>query len=495
MGTTAGLRSANALCCVSLCRSPLCRVSLVLSSSVLGFQFPPAVAALLVAIMSQHACDPNDELCATPTLPSLLVALSCEQPLCSFQAARIIAKSVYSEYPLTDASCDWILASIVSQLLPATSPSETPPTSSASTTHSTLSRRGSGAVQILAQLMRLCIRSSSALQDQSSSTTQQRATALWYIGLVPPFLGTVCSACLPATVSRDGIVEGELLSWLLDFAHALLDQPQGGERHTAISAFVDNVGQHVEAMLALPEALVETAILLLTALSQMALLLPADAVRSSKHYRILQYALQRPQQSAHIDASDDGHASNEHRSLWPLLSCSLRLCASSLSAAQRESVLASLSIFVRTTGANDAESLVELLSEDDEQLVDTLMQLAHAVPALRGDGDAPVLSALDPFALFFAFLRALSFDSSVVLDYLISTETRCLEYLMVVLKMAETRAGFRRMKECCHAATGDAAAEPGIDSALACLIRLRLSIQRLVDKVRGTLAHGCRFVE
>lgn len=477
--------------------------------------------------MNLHLCDQATGQCAlrgqasaddaNPSLPALLVALCCEDPLCSFQAARAIAKMLYSQR-LSNSPSECSLPSIFAQLLPGSTTAETEASSSSAAAQPATPRRGCGAVQILAQLMRLCIRSSSALQDQSSSARQPGESALWFIESVPPFLTALCSACLPVTVSRDALVEGELLSWLLDFAHALLDQPQSRERDVALSAFVSSVGQHVDGILALPASLSETAVLLLVALSQMSLLLPVDASRNvGQDYRILSHTLSRLQQSPQVGADEDEEASNDQRSLWSLLSCSLRLCANSLTAAQREQVLASLSVLVSRPGTNGAQSLVELWSEDDEQLIDTLLQLAHAVPALWGESRAAaspsaatasssssaasspsrsaVFSALDPFSLFFSFLLVLSFDSSVVLDYLISTETRCLEYLMTILKMAESREGFETMMERCNAAAAnDSDDEPGIDSAMSCLIRLRLSMQRLVDKVSDTRAQCCSVV-
>ena len=80
-----------------------------------------------------------------------------------------------------------------------------------------------GVVQLLAQLLRACVRSSSALQPFDPSTAPSAsasavASASSYFNAVLPHLSLLCARCL---ASSSPLVHGELLSYLLDLSHAI----------------------------------------------------------------------------------------------------------------------------------------------------------------------------------------------------------------------------------------------------------------------------------
>jgi hypothetical protein len=101
-----------------------------------------------------------------------------------------------------------------------------------------------------------------------------------------------------------------------------------------------------------------------------------------------------------------------------------------------------------------ARLLVESLADDDQWLVEALLDLNHAAQVLgsqsagsetecrsmlhsaaRGVFLGGPGASLRPFTLFSEFCRAILFDERVILDLLLSSETKSLEYLLRVLRL------------------------------------------------------------
>ena len=150
----------------------------------------------------------------------------------------------------------------------------------------------------------------------------------------------------------------------------------------------------------------------------------------------------------------------------------------------------------RQSAAEARSQLLHALSEDDEHMLCTLLHLTHACSngvglsnaggaSTRSDA-AAVLSALHPYSLFLAFLSTLAFDHSLLLDYLIDADTpSALPYLTLVLKRITAQPGeFARFAELAAASDDECEsdAESPLDACLACLIRLRMAVQRLEAK-------------
>jgi len=133
-----------------------------------------------------------------------------------------------------------------------------------------------------------------------------------------------------------------------------------------------------------------------------------------------------------------------------------------------------------------ANLLCELLADDDQELLDALLALtlmyqeAEILGAsqrqalevrLPGSGggrwaavEALLRGELHPRALFAAFAGLICFDERVVLDMVLSSETRALEYLLRVLRLPASR---------------NHAAHHGMDKAEDMLKRLHAAIVRL----------------
>jgi hypothetical protein len=72
--------------------------------------------------------------------------------------------------------------------------------------------------------------------------------------------------------------------------------------------------------------------------------------------------------------------------------------------------------------------LFQLFGEDDQQLIDLLLLLLNH----------SLFDSLSPIPLFYAFLESISFDTSLIIDYLISNETQFLEYFLRILKLYDS---------------------------------------------------------
>lgn len=98
------------------------------------------------------------------------------------------------------------------------------------------------------------------------------------------------------------------------------------------------------------------------------------------------------------------------------------------------------------------------------------------------------LASCHPNLLLIHFLSAVGFDSSVLLDFLMSSETQFLSYFLAHLKLME--ASWQLFCAHCHSVetAGGAASSPEaeeesvLERVMACLIRLRLSLTSLWAK-------------
>jgi hypothetical protein len=119
------------------------------------------------------------------------------------------------------------------------------------------------------------------------------------------------------------------------------------------------------------------------------------------------------------------------------------------------------------------------MSDEDDTLVDTLLHLLHiharlialtssatsastsssAVNSVTPSAESSagwLMSTIHPFALFYHFLSTLAFDHSVLIDFLISNETRFLDYLTPLLKRAvQGEERFQEMARICNEVSQD----------------------------------------
>jgi len=175
----------------------------------------------------------------------------------------------------------------------------------------------------------------------------------------------------------------------------------------------------------------------------------------------------------------------------------------------------------RKTIASFQSNFIELMSDEDDQLIDSLLHWAHvserlailqrhdhvAAPSivaahLSSSVPPSIIEALDPLSFFIRFLYLLSFDHQVLLDWLLHLdETRFLAYFTHTLKTI-VRGGMESMqhlKLCANQIQkeikandveeeeDDVEMESNDDDDLCqrvmdCLIRLRLAVRRLHDK-------------
>jgi hypothetical protein len=135
-----------------------------------------------------------------------------------------------------------------------------------------------------------------------------------------------------------------------------------------------------------------------------------------------------------------------------------------------------------------ARLIVEGLADDDQWLIEALLDITFAAQSLVSQSSTfkaenPLLlhtsaynvflrgpdSPLHPFSLFAEFCNALRFDERIILDLLISSETKALEYLLRVLRLKHgTPLG-------CPVQVADESKE---GKALALLVRLREAVTR-----------------
>ncbi|CAH2061818.1 unnamed protein product, partial [Iphiclides podalirius] len=148
-------------------------------------------------------------------------------------------------------------------------------------------------------------------------------------------------------------------------------------------------------------------------------------------------------------------------------------------------VLKKLDVFVRNSLEFHPETaftkmLIHLFSEQDDYLIESMVCTLDITVGIvyRNSMYPDLIPMLNPISSFIEFLKVVSHDSDVLLDYLVSNETCFLLYLLRFLKYV--RRNWPKFLETCQQA--DSGGTRGLDDTMRVLIRLRLQISRLVSK-------------
>lgn len=147
-------------------------------------------------------------------------------------------------------------------------------------------------------------------------------------------------------------------------------------------------------------------------------------------------------------------------------------------------VLKKLDVFIRNNLEFHPETpftkmLIHLFSEQDDYLIESMVCTLDITVGIvyRNSMYPDLIPMLNPIASFIEFLKVVSHDSDVLLDYLVSNETCFLLYLLRFLKYVR-RNWPKFLETCQHMDAGTR----GLDDTMRVLIRLRLQISRLVSK-------------
>ncbi|XP_011553724.3 protein lines [Plutella xylostella] len=124
--------------------------------------------------------------------------------------------------------------------------------------------------------------------------------------------------------------------------------------------------------------------------------------------------------------------------------------------------------------------LIHLFSEQDDYLIESMVCTLDITVGIvyRNSVYPDLIPMLNPIASFIEFLKIVSHDSDVLLDYLVSNETCFLLYLLRFLKYV--RRNWPKFIETCQ--SFESGSTRGLDDTMRVLIRLRLQISRLVSK-------------
>lgn len=148
-------------------------------------------------------------------------------------------------------------------------------------------------------------------------------------------------------------------------------------------------------------------------------------------------------------------------------------------------VLKKLDVFIRNSLEFHPETpftkmLIHLFSEQDDYLIESMVCTLDITVGIvyRNSMYPDLIPMLNPISSFIEFLKVVSHDSDVLLDYLVSNETCFLLYLLRFLKYV--RRNWPKFLETCQQA--DSGGVRGLDDTMRVLIRLRLQISRLVSK-------------
>lgn len=148
-------------------------------------------------------------------------------------------------------------------------------------------------------------------------------------------------------------------------------------------------------------------------------------------------------------------------------------------------VLKKLDVFIRNSLEFHPETpftkmLIHLFSEQDDYLIESMVCTLDITVGIvyRNSMYPDLIPMLNPIASFIEFLKVVSHDSDVLLDYLVSNETCFLLYLLRFLKYV--RRNWPKFLETCQQI--DSGGTRGLDDTMRVLIRLRLQISRLVSK-------------
>ncbi|KAG6444138.1 protein lines [Manduca sexta] len=124
--------------------------------------------------------------------------------------------------------------------------------------------------------------------------------------------------------------------------------------------------------------------------------------------------------------------------------------------------------------------LIHLFSEQDDYLIESMVCTLDITVGIvyRNSVYPDLIPMLNPISSFIEFLKVVSHDSDVLLDYLVSNETCFLLYLLRFLKYV--RRNWAKFLETCQ--QSDSGGTRGLDDTMRVLIRLRLQISRLVSR-------------
>lgn len=148
-------------------------------------------------------------------------------------------------------------------------------------------------------------------------------------------------------------------------------------------------------------------------------------------------------------------------------------------------VLKKLDVFIRNSLEFHPETpftkmLIHLFSEQDDYLIESMVCTLDITVGIvyRNSVYPDLVPMLNPISSFIEFLKVVSHDSDVLLDYLVSNETCFLLYLLRFLKYV--RRNWPKFLETCQQT--ESGSNRGLDDTMRVLIRLRLQISRLVSK-------------
>ncbi|KAI5638245.1 hypothetical protein NE865_09060 [Phthorimaea operculella] len=148
-------------------------------------------------------------------------------------------------------------------------------------------------------------------------------------------------------------------------------------------------------------------------------------------------------------------------------------------------VLKKLDVFIRNNLEFHPETpftkmLIHLFSEQDDYLIESMVCTLDITVGIvyRNSMYPDLMPMLNPISSFIEFLKVVSYDSDVLLDYLVSNETCFLLYLLRFLKYC--RRNWPKFIETCQ--QSEPGSNRGLDDTMRVLIRLRLQISRLVSK-------------
>lgn len=122
--------------------------------------------------------------------------------------------------------------------------------------------------------------------------------------------------------------------------------------------------------------------------------------------------------------------------------------------------------------------MVHLFSDQDDYLIESMVcTLDITVGISYQNAIFPdLVTMLNPVHTFIEFLKVVSHDSDVLLDYLVSNETCFLLYLLRFLKY--TRRNWSKFTNSCESS----GLVNELDNTMTVLIRLKIQISRLVSK-------------
>lgn len=124
--------------------------------------------------------------------------------------------------------------------------------------------------------------------------------------------------------------------------------------------------------------------------------------------------------------------------------------------------------------------LIHLFSDQDDYMIESMVCTLDITVGIsyRNAAYTDLIPMLNPIHSFIEFLRIVSHDSDVLLDYLVSNETCFLLYLLRFLKY--TRRNWAKFVSSCG--EGNSSRGNELDDTMTVLIRLKMQITRLVSK-------------